>query len=337
MTPERATSALPSVRMDPATTVRRLVPVSNLAPAVTPTDDVYVIAHMGIAHVDVRSWRLVIDGLVEEPLVFDYHEVTSLPARDVVAVLECFGNPVEPDVPTRRVGNVAWRGVPLAEVLTRARVKADARSVWLEAPDFGTFAGVTSDHYVKDLPLEHALRHDVLLAWAMNGAPLSIEHGFPLRAFVPGFFGTNAVKWLSRIHVSDHRPESLFTTRLYNRRHTVNGRVVSEPVRDLDVQAVIVTPADGAQLVCGSSEVSGWAWSARAVSRVEVTADGGTTWRDATLDPRGPTPTWQRFATQWTFERSGRYELGSRATDCDGRTQPPAGRNRIHTITVAVT
>src|SRR5437867_7232128 len=144
--------------MDPATTVRRLVPVSNLAPAVTPTDDVYVIAHMGIAHVDVRSWRLVIDGLVEEPLVFDYHEVTSLPARDVVAVLECFGNPVEPDVPTRRVGNVAWRGVPLAEVRSRPRVELETTTVSLVAPDHGVIYGVRSDHYVLELPLEHAWR-----------------------------------------------------------------------------------------------------------------------------------------------------------------------------------
>jgi len=322
--------------MDPAQTVRRLVPLAKLAPAVTPTEDVYVIAHMGIAHVDVRHWRLVIDGLVEEPLGLDYDEITSLPARDVVAVLECFGNPVEPDVPTRRVGNVAWRGVPLAEILTRARVKPEATSVWLEAPDHGVFAGVASDHYVKDLPLEHARRDDVLLAWAMNGAPLTIEHGFPLRAFVPGFFGTNAVKWLSRIHVADHRPESLFTTRLYNRRRTVNGQTISEPVRDLDVHAVIVSPTDGAQLPRGAHEISGRAWSAGAVARVELSIDGGTTWRDAKLEPRGPTPAWQRFAVAWTFERSGRHELSCRATDSAGRIQPPVGRNRIHTIAVTV-
>src|SRR5256885_368500 len=85
--------------MDPAQTVRRLVPLAKLAPAVTPTEDVYVIAHMGIAHVDVRHWRLVIDGLVEEPLGLDYDEITSLPARDVVAVLQCFGNPARPEPP----------------------------------------------------------------------------------------------------------------------------------------------------------------------------------------------------------------------------------------------
>ena len=111
MAPERIAPALPLVTMNPATTVRHLVPVAKLASTVTPTEDVYVIAHMGIAHVDVTQWRLVIDGLVEEPLVLDYQEMTRLPARDVTAVLECFGNPVEPDVATRRVGNVVWRGV----------------------------------------------------------------------------------------------------------------------------------------------------------------------------------------------------------------------------------
>ena len=215
-------------------------------------------------------------------------------------------------------------------------MKPEASAVWLEAPDFGTFAGVTSDHYVKDLPLDHALTGGVLLAWAMNGAPLTIEHGFPVRAFVPGFFGTNAVKWLSRIHVAAHRPESLFTTRLYNRRRVVDGRTVSEPVRDLDVHAVIVTPADGAQLTPGRHEIRGWAWSACDVARVELSADGGTTWRDATLDPRGPAPAWQRFATPWTFDRPGRHELSCRATDRVGRTQPPEGRNRIHTVAVTV-
>src|SRR6185436_14532690 len=103
--------------------------------------------------------------------------------REVTAVIECFGNPVEPDVPTRRVGNVVWRGVPLAEVLRRAGVRPEADSVWLEGLDSCTFAGVHSDRYVKDLPLARAREEDVLLAWSMNGEPLTQEHGFPLRAF----------------------------------------------------------------------------------------------------------------------------------------------------------
>src|SRR5215510_10713737 len=103
----------PRVVMVPHSTYRRLVPVDRLSPPVTPSDDVYVIAHMGIARVDVPQWRLAVDGLVERPFEVDYDALRSLPAAEVTAVLECFGNPVEPEVPTRRVGNVVWRGVPL--------------------------------------------------------------------------------------------------------------------------------------------------------------------------------------------------------------------------------
>jgi DMSO/TMAO reductase YedYZ molybdopterin-dependent catalytic subunit len=322
--------------MDPTTTYRRIVPVDRLAPAVTPTEDVYVIAHMGIARVDVASWRLTVDGLVERPLVLDYGAITGLPAHEVTAVIECFGNPVEPDVPTRRVGNVVWRGARMADLLARAGVRPEAQHVWLEAPDSGTFAGIHSDRYVKDLPLARAQADDVLLAWAMNGAPLTPEHGFPLRAFVPGYFGTNAVKWLSRIHLAANRPESLFTTRLYNRRLVVDGQPVVRPVRELDVHSVIVTPAAGAALGPGRHRVGGWAWSAWEVARVEVSADAGATWQDAELGPRGATPAWQPFSLEWTAPAPGPYELRCRATDRLGRVQPAEGRNRIHAVAVTV-
>jgi DMSO/TMAO reductase YedYZ molybdopterin-dependent catalytic subunit len=326
----------PAVVMDPAATYRRLVPLDRLASGITPTEDVYVIAHMGIARVDVERWRLTVDGLVERPLRLDYPEVTGLPAHEVTAVLECFGNPVEPDVPTRRVGNVVWRGARLADLLARAGVRPQAQHVWLEALDSGTFAGIHSDRYVKDLPLARAQADDVLLAWAMNGAPLTPEHGFPLRAFVPGYFGTNAVKWLSRVHVAADRPESLFTTRLYNRRLVVEGQPVMAPVRELDVHSVIVTPAAGATLGPGRHRVGGWAWSAWEVARVEVSGDGGTTWEVAELSPRGDTPAWQRFTFEWTVETPSAYELSCRATDRRGRGQPAEGRNRIHSVAVTV-
>jgi sulfane dehydrogenase subunit SoxC len=337
----RATTAAgaasrPPVVMDPATTFRRLVPVAKLGPWITPADDVYVVAHMGIARVDVADWRLTVDGLVERPRQLDYREITGLPAHEVAAVIECFGNPVEPDVPTRRVGNVVWRGARLADLVARAGVQPGAAHVWLEGLDWGTFANIHSDRYVKDLPLARALQDDVLLAWEMNGAPLTPEHGFPLRAFVAGYFGTNAVKWLSRIHLAAERPESLFTTRLYNRRLLVGGQPVVQPVRELDVHSVIVAPADGATLGAGRHAVSGWAWSAWDVARVEVSTDGGTAWAPAQLTPRGATPTWQGFAFEWTVERPGRYQLGCRATDAHGRGQPPEGRNRIHTVGVTV-
>ena len=323
----------PRVVMDPSATYRRLVPVDRLASPVTPSDDVYVIAHMGIARVDVKPWRLGVDGLVERPFELDYDALTSLPATDVTAVLECFGNPVEPEVATRRVGNVVWRGVRLSHLLERAGVRPEARYVCPAGLDSGSFANVHSERYVKDLPLARALAPDVLVAWAMNGEPLSAEHGFPARVFVPGYFGTNNVKWLSRLTLTAERPDGLFTTRLYMRR--VDGE--PRPVRELDVHAVIVSPADGATLERGRHMIAGWAWSAWPVSAVEVSADAGKTWQPARVRPRGADHQWQMFTHPWDAAVPGRYELHARATDSRGRVQPAAGRNRIHIISVAVT
>lgn len=321
----------PPVVMDPHETYRRVVPVARLGPPVTPSDDVYVIAHMGIARVDVARWRLRVEGLVDRPFELSYEALTALPATEVTAVLECFGNPVEPEVATRRVGNVVWRGVSLARLLERAGVRPEAQVVCPEGLDSGTFAGVHSDRYVKDLPLARALEADVVVAWAMNGEPLSAEHGFPARLFVPGYFGTNAVKWLSRLTLAADRPEGLFTTQLYNRR--VDGRLA--PVRELDVHAVIVTPADGATLRPGRHVVEGWAWSAWGVRVVEVSVDGGATWQPARVAPRGTDHQWQQFTYPWEAA-PGRHELHVRAGDERGRTQPATGRNRIHTISVSV-
>jgi DMSO/TMAO reductase YedYZ molybdopterin-dependent catalytic subunit len=326
-------STPPRVVMNPGATYRRLVPVDRLSTPVTPSDDVYVIAHMGIARVDVAPWRLVVDGLVDRPFELDYAALTALPATEVTAVLECFGNPVEPEVATRRVGNVVWRGVRLAHLLERAGVRPEACYVCPEGLDSGTFAGVHSDRYVKDLPLSRALEPDVLVAWAMNGAPLTPEHGFPARVFVPGYFGTNAVKWLSRLTLAAERPDSLFTTRLYNRR--LDGE--TRPVRELDVHAVIVAPPDGATLPPGRHTIGGWAWSHWPVRAVDVSADGGVRWRPARVAPRGADHQWQAFACAWDAAAPGRYELHARASDERGRTQPATGRNRIHTIGVVVT
>ncbi len=321
--------------MDPSVTTRMLVPVARLANFVTPTPDLFVIAHMGIARVPLAEWSLAIEGAVEYPRRLGYAELAAMPSRTVTSVHECYGNPIEPDVPTRRVGNVQWTGVPLGDVLRAAGPRPGADHVWLEGADSGTFAGVASDRYAKDLPLDAALAPDVLLAWALNGEPLSAEHGFPVRAVVPGFFGTNSVKWLTRVRVATGRLDGFFTTKLYNREVVVDGRSVRRPVRELDVHSVIVRPAEGDALAAGPQTIAGWAWSAHAIARAEVSPDGGVTWREATLGPRPAPHAWQRFTAAWDA-RLGRHVVQCRATDAAGRTQPPAGRNRIFTITVTV-
>ena len=327
----------PEVTMDPAVTTKVQVPLSKLESFITPDDHLFVIGHMGIARVNADTWRLKIEGAVERPLTFDYEQLKKFPSRIVTAFHECYGNPVEPDVPTRRIGNVVWGGVPLHDVLAQAGIRPEATHVWLEGADSGTFAGVYSDRYIKDLPLAKVLQGEVLLAYEMNGAPLSAEHGFPVRAVVVGFFGTNSVKWLSRVYLAKTRPESFYTTRLYNRDVVVGDKTVREPVREVDVHSVMVRPSDGDVLNRGTHRVMGWTWSAYPVVRAEVSTDGGMMWGAAHVDNPEGLHSWQRFVFDWQAPHIGRYELQCRATDARRRVQPPrSGRNRIHAINVVI-
>ncbi|MFJ9693226.1 molybdopterin-dependent oxidoreductase [Kitasatospora sp. NPDC101183] len=295
----------------------------------TPIGQVFVRTHFGEAPaLDADAWTLTVDGLVEHPLELDLSALLALPQTDLTAVHECFGNPLNPDVPTRAVANLEWRGVPLAAVLALAAPTAGALHVRLEGADTGSYAGESGVAYVKDLPLEQA-REAVLLAHRMNGEPLPREHGFPVRAVVPGMFGTNGVKWLSRITLVAERPEHFFTTQLYTR--VVPGESEPVPVREIDVSSKLLTPRDGAHVPAGPCDIAGRAWSSSEVTSVEVSVDGGE-WRPAELEPRGDQPAWQRFALVHDLT-PGEHLVRARATDAVGRVQPLAGaRNHVHEI-----
>jgi sulfane dehydrogenase subunit SoxC len=322
------------VAMDPATATRYLVLPERLRDAVTPTPDVFTLAHLGIAHVPLERWSLEVAGLVSQPLRLGYEELRALPSTRITALHECFGNPMTPAEPSRRAAAVEWSGVRLAEVLKRSEPKPAARHVWFAGLDHGEFGGERVDFYLKDLPLATAIE-SVLLAYEMNGEPLTAEHGFPVRSVVPGLFGTNSVKWLSTITLADHRPEHLFTTRFYMRELERDGRVERVPVREVDVNSLLVMPAAGAQLAAGPVEVAGWAWSVHPVVEVEVSLDGDV-WRRSRLSRRGDTPIWQRFECELTLTR-GPHTVRCRARDAAGRVQPARGaRNAVNEIDVAV-
>lgn len=287
---------------------------------------------MGVPDLDVSDWTLVVEGLVERPLRLDLAAVLALGAERLPAVHECFGSPFAPDVPTRAVAQVEWAGVPLAALLDRAVPGAAARHVWFEGADTGSFQGRDGLTYVKDLPLAVA-RRDVFLAHGMNGEPLRPEHGFPLRAVVPRMFGTNSVKWLTRIVLADRRVEGMFATELYNR--VLPGESSPSPVREVDVSSKLFVPGEGEQLRHGKVELSGRAWSTTEIVGVEVSVDGGP-WEIAAVAPPGAGPTWQRFSLARELA-SGRHSIRCRARDRAGRVQPLAGaRNAVHEVGVEV-
>ncbi|TCK26010.1 molybdenum-dependent oxidoreductase-like protein [Pseudonocardia endophytica] len=304
-------------------------PSHHLDPRYTAAGDVYLIGHLGVAQIDPAGWRLRVDGLVDTPLEIGLDDLRAMGSEPVTATLECFGNPLDPEVPVRRVANLRWRGVPVRTVLERAGVRPGATSVWATGLDHGEFAGEYCTEYRKDLPLDVVLERG-LLAHELDDGPLPAERGYPVRLVVPGFFGTNNVKWLGRLTLADHRPEHLFTTRLYL-RPSPDGMV---PVREMDVNSLLTAPADGAD-VDSDVEVAGWAWGFEPVARVEVAVDGR--WGQAEVEPRAPgPPTWQRFRARRVLV-AGAHEIAVRATDRAGVTQPlDAARNAVHRVRILV-
>ncbi|WP_051830311.1 molybdopterin-dependent oxidoreductase [Streptomyces novaecaesareae] len=298
---------------------------------ITPVDEVFIRNHLGpLPRLDRATWSLTVEGLVERPLRLDFPDIQGLPQTRLTAVHECFGNPLRPDVPTRAVTNLEWAGVPLAAVLELAGPRPEARHVWLEGADTGDFAGESGLSYLKDLPLDQASA-EVVLAHTMNGEPLRPDHGYPLRAVAPLMFGTNSVKWLSRIVLAADRPDHLFTTRLYTR--VPPGGREAVPVREKDVSSKLLTPGDGSSVPAGSCALAGYAWSSTEVTSVEIAVDDAD-WQPAALDRRGPDPAWQRFRLRYDLA-PGPHRIRCRATDSAGRVQPLTGdRNAVHEIRV---
>jgi sulfane dehydrogenase subunit SoxC len=306
-----------SVTMDPAGLFMHVPPEAELMPPVTATEQHFVLAHHGIARCSAETWTLSLTDAAGDKKVLSLDRIKALPARDVAAALECAGNPEDPDKPLRIVSNAVWRGPSLRSLLEMTAA-CEARYVWMSGVDWGGYAGETTDGYVKDIPIAKAMEEDVIVAYDMNGAPLTPEHGFPLRLVVPGFYGTNSVKWLSAISLHNERPKSLFTTRLYN--DWSSGEAV--PVWEMAVNSRVLSPAAGATLARGPVEFFGRAWGAAAVQAVELSADRGQSWFETELEPRQNGYSWQTFRARWTPPGAGRYEIAVRARDVEGRVQP---------------
>jgi sulfane dehydrogenase subunit SoxC len=312
----------------------------QLTQHVTPTRDLFVLAHLGVPRVDPATWTLEFDGLVRHPRVYTLDELKRFPKRLIQSFHQCVGNPLQPRVPTRRVADVVWGGVDLTTLLDQVGVEAPANYVWSYGLDHGVFDGTPNESYLKDLPLERVADGDVLVAYELNGEPLPAEHGFPVRLFIPGWYGTNSVKWLFRMTLADQRANGLFTTRLYNDAVSTSDADSPHmrPAWAVAPESLIVAPAPDARLEVGTPvEIWGRAWAARGVRTVDVSVDGGQRWRSAAVEPREEW-SWQRFSVPWLPTECGNATLASRATDSKGETQPPTGaRNEIYTVSVTVT
>lgn len=328
-------------------------PMAALAEALTPTERFYVRNHFPVPAVDPASWRLTVEGAVERRLELSLDEVRALPERTVAATLECAGNGrvrMEPPPEGTRwrfgaAGTARFTGAPLAAVLERAGVEPGAAVAVLTGADSGEVAPGRAEPFARALSLADARDPDVVLAWAMNGEPLSADHGQPLRAVVPGRYAVDSVKWLTAIRLQSEPFRGFYQEEHYRYRGEA-GTPEGAAVGRLRVRAVIARPAGGEVLGAGGTvEIAGGAWSGGgAVTAVEVSTDGGASWAAAelgqALSPYAATP-W-RF--DWRPAAAGSYELIARATDEAGATQPLTprwnrlgyGNNEAHRVRVTV-
>jgi DMSO/TMAO reductase YedYZ molybdopterin-dependent catalytic subunit len=298
---------------------------------VMPSARFYVRNHFATPVLDAATWRLEVGGLVARPLRLGYRDLRNLRSQTTVVTLECAGNGrsmLSPpaDGEQWRLGAVStaeWTGVPLAEVLDRAGVSAAAAAVVFRGADQDTV-----DRLAEPVRFERALSPDdargsqALLAYAMNGEPLPLEHGYPVRLIVPGWYAVASVKWLTHIEVIASPFQGFFQTQRYVYEREREGRTVREPVRLQQVRSLITEPASDHDLTAGDPIVRGVAWSGAApIATVEVSVDDGP-WQRAQLIGDCPRHSWQWWELPTRIDQPGPATLRARATDLAGRTQP---------------
>ncbi len=335
LTPMNDDLTLPVAPIEPAGFQIRFQPPHRLVDRITAEADLFLIAHLGIARVDAASWRLSVGGLVERPCQITFDDLKRLPKRTVESFHQCAGDPRNHRDAKRLVGNVVWGGVDLAELLARAGIAPKARYLCAYGLDSGTYEGLGGSNFQKDMPLARLAEGGVLLAYEINGARLAPERGFPVRLIIPGYYGTNDVKWLCRLELTEHRAKGAFTTTLYNDPDDeAPGR--TRPVWEAPPESAIVLPAPSAVLAMEPTTIWGWAWAARGVARVEVSTDDGASWAMAALEPRSQW-SWQRFVVSWTPPGVGDFTIRARAIDSAGTAQrATAARNAIHSVVISV-
>ena len=289
----------------------------------TPTEDFFSIGHYGTPEVDASAYRLQVTGLVERPITLTLDELKARPKVEPTTVFECSGN--SRGLIHGMVGNATWAGAALIPLLAEVRPTADSREVYFWGADTGTeeIRGQEYEqNFARSMSLEHVNETGPILAYEMNGEPLPVAHGFPVRLIVPGWYGIAQVKWLERIELGVDRLMTRFMAKDYVTLmgREENGRTewLETSVTHQRVKSVIarVTRAEDQFTIFGA------AWSdGTPLDRVEVLVDDGA-WRAATMDRPDDPHTWTFFTFETEGLTPGEHTLVSRATDVDGRTQP---------------
>jgi DMSO/TMAO reductase YedYZ molybdopterin-dependent catalytic subunit len=308
---------------------RRLLDVRTITGPVTGKDQFFTTQHYGHPQIDPATFRLRVSGLVKQPAALSLDELRKLGSAELVAGFECSGNrgPVQ-----GLCGNGRWTGVPLRTVLDRAGVKPEAREFVFfgadkgqEEVEFRTQKYTVEQQYGRSLPRDKALSPEPFLAYALNGDPLTVHQGAPLRLIVPGWYGAPNVKWLSEIHAQEDQYLGKFQARWYRtlKGEMINGEMkwTESAITHMQLKSFIarVTSNAGAYKITGVILNDG-----TPIKSVEVKVDDGP-WQAATLDPATTGKySWKLFSYTWNGANPGEHTLVSRVTDVTGKVQPTA-------------
>jgi DMSO/TMAO reductase YedYZ molybdopterin-dependent catalytic subunit len=281
--------------------------------------------------ISLARWRLSVEGEVATPLALTFDQIRRLPRAIAADTLECSGNGrsllAEKSAGNPwsigGVGNAVWGGVWLRDILKRAGLKSTAAHVAFEG--FDKPLGSAGVKFIRSIPLAKALA-STLLADEMNGAPLPLKHGYPLRALALGWTGANCVKWLQRIIVMDRPYAGFFMDSVYRVFQKGQDPKTGEGVTAMKLKSIITQPLSGETLPAGTVVVRGAAYSGEAgVESVEVSADNGASWQPAEfIGPHEPYA-WRQWQYVWEQAARGDHTLMARAGDDQGRQQPMQG------------
>jgi len=314
-------------------------PFDQVDSYITPTELFYIRSHFAAPKLEVASYELRVDGAVRSSFSLTYEELRAMPSETRVATLECAGNSrvfLVPQVEGAQwelgaVGNAQWTGVPLPALLRRAGLEDDACEIVLEGADRGKPKEAPLPpgpiSYARSLPRDKAMQPEVLISYRMNGRDLPLDHGYPVRAVVPGHYGMASVKWLTRIHAVREPFRGYWQTSDYGYWADLDGNPVRRPLGEMKPKSEIARPCvyetlapDRIYTICGAA----WAGET-AVTGIEVSMDGGGSWTDAVFVDPAVRHAWRRWRLDWrTPATTGRYTLLARARDASGGTQPDA-------------
>jgi len=275
-----------------------------------------------------KDWQLIIEGELQKPISLTKGQLLSMPKDIVANTLECSGNSrslLEKKASGNPwtiggVGNAEWGGVWLGDLLKMAGLKQSARHVSFEGLDQPL--GSAKIKFIRSIPIEKALS-GTLLAYEMNGEPLPLEHGYPLRALALGWTGANCVKWLHKITVLDKPFEGFFMDRVYRVFQKGQDPKTGETVTHINLKSIITQPVAGESFSAGNVTVLGAAYSGQGhVEKIEVSTDKGSSWHPAAFIGPNEPYAWRQWQYIWEVEEKGEFILMSRASDNEGRQQP---------------